>query len=135
MNMWKEDPSKLPKVTFINRLINPQSFLTAIKQVYCRDKNQELNKTVIQTDILKKMFYEADLPECREGAYVFGFQVEGARWDINSGLEESFPKTSFSVVPVVNCKTVMLSDKEDKTVYICPVYKTVDRMMTYVFPA
>lgn len=47
MNMWKEDPSKLPKVTFINRLINPQSFLTAIKQVYCRDKNQELNKTVI----------------------------------------------------------------------------------------
>ena len=29
----------------------------------------------------------------------------------------------------------MLSDKEDKTVYICPVYKTIDRMGTYVFPA
>lgn len=38
-------------------------------------------------------------------------------------------------MPVVNCKTVMLTDKEDKTVYQCPVYKTVDRMMTYVFPA
>jgi len=47
MNLWKEDPVKLPKVTFINRLINPNSFLTAIKQVFCRESNpqQELNKT------------------------------------------------------------------------------------------
>lgn len=137
MNMWKDDPTKIPKVVFINRLINPSSFLTAIKQVFCRETQQELNKTTIQTDVLKKMYYEADLPELRktDGALVFGFQVEGARWDINTGLEESFPKTSFSIVPVVNCRTVMLSDKEDKTVYQCPVYKTIDRMMTYVFPA
>ena len=78
-----------------------------------------MNKTAIQTDVLKKMYYEADLPELRktDGALVFGFQVEGARWDINTGLEESLPKTSFSIVPVVNCRTVMLTDKEDKTVY------------------
>jgi dynein heavy chain len=49
MNMWKDDPTKIPKVTFINRLINPSSFLTAIKQVFCRESNpqQELNKTTI----------------------------------------------------------------------------------------
>jgi dynein heavy chain, axonemal len=137
MNMWKDDPAKIPKVVFINRLINPSSFLTAIKQVYCRETQQELNKTAIQTDVLKKMYWEADLPELRktDGALVFGFQVEGARWDTNTGLEESLPKTSFSIVPVVNCRTVMLTDKEDKTVYQCPVYKTIDRMMTYVFPA
>jgi dynein heavy chain len=139
MNLWKEDPVKIPKVVFINRLINPSSFLTAIKQVFCRESNpqQELNKTTIQTDVLKKMFYEADLPELRktDGALVFGFQVEGARWDINSGLEDSFPKTSFSVVPVVNCKAIILNDKEDKTIYQCPVYKTIDRMMTFVFYA
>lgn len=84
------------------------------------------------------MYYEADLPELSRtgGALVFGFQVEGARWDVNTnGLEESYPKTSFSIVPVVNCKAVIISDKEDKTVYQCPVYKTIDRMMTYVFPA
>lgn len=137
MNLWKDDPTKIPKVVFINRLINPSSFLTAIKQVFCRETMQELNKTTIQTDVLKKMYYEQDLPELRktDGALVFGFQVEGARWDINSGLEESLPKTSFSIVPVVQCRTVPLTDKEDKTVYICPVYKTIDRMMTYVFPA
>lgn len=124
---------------FINRLINPSSFLTAIKQVFCRESNpqQELNKTTILTEVQKKMYYEADLPDLRktDGALVFGFQVEGARWDINTGLEESFPKASFSVVPVVNCKAALITDKEDKTSYQCPVYKTIDRMMTYVFSA
>jgi hypothetical protein len=49
MNQWKDEPSRIPKVTFINRLINPSSFLTAIKQVFCRESNpqQELNKTII----------------------------------------------------------------------------------------
>jgi len=53
MNLWKEDPVKLPKVVFINRLINPNSFLTAIKQVFCRESNpqQELNKTTILTEV------------------------------------------------------------------------------------
>ena len=31
LNAWKEDPSKEPYITFINRLYNPQSFLTAVK--------------------------------------------------------------------------------------------------------
>jgi len=44
LNAWKEDPTGIPKVTFLNRLFNPQSFLTAIKQVYSREKQQELNK-------------------------------------------------------------------------------------------
>lgn len=140
MNQWKDEPSRIPKVTFINRLINPSSFLTAIKQVFCRESNpqQELNRTIIMTEVLKKMYYEADLPELNKtsGALVFGFQVEGARWDTNSSsLEESHPKTSFSIVPVVNCRAVIINDKEDKTAYICPVYKTIDRMMTFVFPA
>merc|ERR1712050_697208 len=60
---------------------------------------------------------------------------EGARWDPNSGLEESEPKKTFSVVPVVLCKAVMLSDKEDKGIYMCPVYKTEARGKTFVFPA
>jgi dynein heavy chain len=29
--MWRDDPQPLPKVTFLNRLFNPQSFLTSIK--------------------------------------------------------------------------------------------------------
>lgn len=73
LNLWKENPEKIPTVTFLNRMFNPQSFLTAIKQINARSKQQELNKLYIQTDILKKMYWEPDLPALREGAYVFGF--------------------------------------------------------------
>ena len=31
LSAWKEDPTKEPYVTFINRLYNPQSFFTAVK--------------------------------------------------------------------------------------------------------
>jgi len=93
LNLWKEDPTRVPTVVFLNRLFNPQSFLTAIKQVYARERQQELNRLYIQTEITKKMYYEADLPPVKEGAYIFGFQVEGARWDSAMGsLEESLPK-------------------------------------------
>lgn len=138
LNQWKEDPVKVPHVTFINRLFNPQSFLTAIKQVFAREKQQELNKLIIQTDVLKKLYWEPDLPPVKEGAYVFGLQVEGARWEPSVGqLEESRPKKQFSVVPVVNCRAapVVEAGKEDKGCYQCPVYKTAARGATYVFTA
>lgn len=41
----------------------------------------------------------------------------------------------FSVLPVVNCKAKEVpadSSKEDKSIYKCPIYKTVDRGMTFV---
>jgi dynein heavy chain len=60
LNLWKEDPTKVPNVIFINRLFNPQSFLTAIKQIYAREKMQELNKLYIQTDIQKKLYWDPD---------------------------------------------------------------------------
>merc|ERR1711994_1104062 len=110
LNMWKESPEKEPPITFLNKLYN-------------------------QTEIQKKMYWEvADLQK-RDGAFVFGFQVEGARWDPNSGLEESEPKKQFSVVPVVLCRAVLISDKEDKGIYQCPCYKTETRGKTYVFTA
>lgn len=108
--------------------------------MFCRESNpqQELNKTVWLTEVKRNMYWEADLPDLKktDGALVFGFQVEGARWDTNGqSLEESQPKISFSIVPVVQIKAVIKTDKDDKTVYKCPVYKTIDRMNTYVFEA
>jgi dynein heavy chain len=132
LNAWKEDPAKLPKVTFLNRLFNPQSFLTAIKQVKAKE-GIELNKMMIYTNVLKKLYWDEDLPEIKEGALIWGFQVEGARWDPQvSQLEESFPKRSFSVVPVIHCCANITSEKEDKNAYICPIYLTVARGVTYV---
>lgn len=138
LNTWKDDPVNIPKVTFLNRLFNPQSFLAAIKQVYAGEKQLELNKLTVQTDVMKKLYWEADLPPIKEGAYVFGMQVEGARWDPAVGqLDESFPKKPYSVMPVVNCRAALVTvdAKRDAGLYFCPCYKTELRGATFVFTA
>jgi dynein heavy chain len=61
LNAFRDDPLNLPKVIMVSRFFNPQSYLTAIKQVVAATANQkggtagvELNKLYIQTDITKK---------------------------------------------------------------------------------
>lgn len=101
-----------------------------------REKSIELNRLYIVTEIQKKMYWEVNDLQKREGAFVFGLQVEGARWDSNSGLEECEPKKQFSIVPVVLVRPQVIQDgKEDKGVYQCPVYKTELRGNSYVFTA
>jgi dynein heavy chain len=137
LNNWKDEPSNMPKCVNIARLFNPQSYLTAIQQ-YMSQRNQwELNKLYIITDVTKRTEADLDGP-AREGAYVSGINLDGARWDIaNNMLEESKPKEMFCPMPVVNCKAALINAdaKEDKNVYLCPVYKTVERGPTYVFTA
>lgn len=138
LNAFRDDPLTLPKVIMVSRFFNPQSYLTAIKQVVASNhRGLELNKLYIQTDVTKKTIEEVDTV-AKDGSYVFGFVLEGARWDIALGqLDESKPKEMFSVIPVVYCKAVNIppEGKEDKTVYQCPAYKTEDRSATYVFTA
>lgn len=75
-------------------------------QVIARAKAYELNKLYIQTEITKRTIEEID-SNAKEGSYVYGFILEGARWDSQGGfLDESKPKEMFSVLPVVYCKAV-----------------------------
>lgn len=73
----------------------------------------------------------------REGSYIFGMQVEGARWDMSGFVEEAEPKKQFSVMPVVNCRAQEISKlkADDKSIYHCPVYLTPTRGKSYVFHA
>ena len=56
LNLFKDDPLNLPKVIMVSKFFNPQSYLTAIKQVVAGNAKggSELNKLCIQTDITKK---------------------------------------------------------------------------------
>lgn len=74
----------------------------------------------------------------RDGAYIIGMNLDGARWDIaNSQLEESRAKEMFFPLPVINCKAAQIppEGKEDKSIYQCPVYKTINRGGDFVFMA
>ena len=136
LSKWKDEPTTVPKVTNIARLFNPQSFLNAVKQFHAQKTQSELNKLYIQTDITKRYENEIEDPP-REGAFVTGLNLDGARWDVtNSMVEDSKPKEMFCPLPVVNCKAVLVQEgKEEKNIYHCPAYKTENRGNTYVFTA
>merc|ERR1719409_1245821 len=132
---WTNDPLNIPKVADVSKFFNPQSFLTAIKQLCCQQQQLELNKLQVYTEVTKRDTKAVD-GYAREGVYVTGFWLEGARWDMSSNsLEDSKPKEMFVMMPVINCKAGLASDKEEKNVYICPTYCVPTRRPHYVFPA
>mmetsp|Transcript_130364 Transcript_130364/g.237027 ORF Transcript_130364/g.237027 Transcript_130364/m.237027 type:complete len:625 (-) Transcript_130364:230-2104(-) len=132
---WINDPLNIPKVVDVAKLFNPQSFLTAIKQLSCQTQSYELDKLQVFTDVTKRDVKQVEA-HSRDGAFVTGMFLEGARWDsTTNALEDSKPKEMFVPMPVVNCKAGMMMEKEDKNMYICPTYCVPTRRPYFVFPA
>jgi len=132
---WVSNPMEVPKVTWLSGLINPQSFLTAIRQQTAQRTGQELDKLVIQTEVTKRTVAEIDGPS-RDGCYITGLYMQGARFDVaSSTIDKSRPREMYCDMPVINCRSVGLDKLEEKGMYSCPVYKTEARANTYVFSA
>ena len=132
---WTGAPSDIPLVTWITGLFNPQSFLTAIMQVTAQAQALELDKLTIQTEVTKKLDPADISAPSREGAYLHGLALEGARWNQgNSLLESSLPREMNCEMPVINCRTAV-GLRTDHGVYLCPCYMTQQRGPTYVFSA
>merc|ERR1711943_112422 len=87
LGVWMQNPMEIPMVTWISGLLNPQSFLTAIMQQAAQLNSWELDKLYIQTEVTKKTAEEVD-SRTRDGAYVSGLALEGARWNANSSILE-----------------------------------------------
>jgi dynein heavy chain len=136
LQLWTEHPIDIPRTTWLGGLKNPQSFLTAIKQVAAQEDKLELQKLVIFTDILKKNADEIDAP-AKVGALIHGLFLEGARFNTPSSLiETSKPKELYFAMPAVNCRAVTVNRLEAGSAYHCPVYKTRARGAgTFVFSA
>jgi dynein heavy chain len=132
---WVGNPMEPPRVTWLSGLINPQSFLTAISQQTAQRNSLELDKLVIQTEITKRAVEEVE-GASRDGCFVTGLYLDGARWDTSSGqLQNSKPREMFFPMPVINCRAIAAEKLETKGYYMCPVYKTEQRGPTYVFQA
>jgi len=103
LDEFKADPNTLFKVTYINKFFMAPSFINAIKQETAQIKSLPLNDLYVKTDV-QKLFTDQIEEKATDGAYVAGFKLEGARWDLNTmALEDSKPKEIFSIVPVVHC--------------------------------
>ena len=72
----------------------------------------------------------------RDGAYIIGLSLQGARWDINSvQIEKSQPKEMFCPMPIMNVKAITTEKANVGGIYQCPVYLTEQRGPTWFFNA
>ena len=132
LEMWVAE-FQLPSVVWLSGLFNPQSFLTAIMQTTARKNEWPLDRMILSVDVTKKNRDEfSGAP--REGAYVHGLFMEGARWDTGSGMiQESLLKDLTPAMPVIYIKAMTIDKKETKGVFECPLYRTRTRGPTFIW--
>uniref|UniRef100_A0A3P8NTX1 Dynein axonemal heavy chain 11 n=1 Tax=Astatotilapia calliptera TaxID=8154 RepID=A0A3P8NTX1_ASTCA len=132
LDSWTQDLS-LPSVVWLSGLFNPQSFLTAVMQSLARKNEWPLDKVNLTVDVTKKFKEEFNQP-AREGAYVYGLYMEGARWDTQTGvITEARLKELTPTMPVISVRAVPSDRQETRNIYECPLYKTKIRGPTYVW--
>ncbi|KAA8584115.1 hypothetical protein FQN60_015323 [Etheostoma spectabile] len=132
LEAWTTDFA-LPSAVWLAGFFNPQSFLTAIMQAMARRNEWPLDRMCLQCDVTKKSREDFTLPP-REGAYVHGLYMEGARWDTQTGMiVDARLKELTPTVPVIFIRAIPVDKQDSRNVYQCPVYKTRQRGPTYVW--
>lgn len=133
LRKWGEDAQ--PKVFLLSGFTLPLSFLTALLQQSSR-KNQQSFENLTFEFIVMTLTEQALNAQPKDGAYIKGLWLEGARWDVESGtLAEPLAMELFSPMPIIQFKPVEKDKKKSssKGIYKCPLYLypvragTVDR--------
>uniref|UniRef100_H0XMD8 Dynein axonemal heavy chain 17 n=1 Tax=Otolemur garnettii TaxID=30611 RepID=H0XMD8_OTOGA len=132
LEAWTTDFA-LPTTVWLAGFFNPQSFLTAIMQSMARKNEWPLDKMCLSVEVTKKNREDMTAPP-REGSYVYGLFMEGARWDTQTGvIAEARLKELTPAMPVIFIKAIPVDRMDTKNIYECPVYKTRIRGPTYVW--
>ncbi|XP_043280362.1 dynein beta chain, ciliary isoform X1 [Venturia canescens] len=132
LETWSTDFA-LPASVWLAGFFNPQSLLTAIMQSTARRQELPLDKMCLQCDVTKKNKEEFTTAP-REGAYVHGIFMEGARWDVQAGIiVDSRAKELFPSMPVINIRAITQDKQDLRNMHECPLYKTRTRGPTFVW--
>ncbi|EPY30591.1 hypothetical protein STCU_03990 [Strigomonas culicis] len=123
---WTSD-LQTPKVTNLSLFFNPMSFLTAIMQTTSIINSFDLDQMALVVDVLKKSADQIDT-SARDGCYVCGLSMEGARWDTSAGcIEDSRLKELYPKMPIMQIRSLPLGKIDRRDQYECPLYKTQAR--------
>lgn len=132
LEAWSSD-FVLPVCVWLAGFFNPQSLLTAIMQSTARRFELPLDKMCLYCDVTKKQ-KEDFTNSPRDGAYIYGIFMEGARWDTAQGIiADSKLKELHPPLPVINIRAITQDKQDNRNMYECPVYKTRSRGPTYIW--
>jgi dynein heavy chain len=131
------DAMKTPPSLWLSGLFNPMAFVTAVMQVTSRLHTIPLDSITTRTEVTTVVNHEEVEGQPEDGAFIHGWFLQGARWDVNSGqVKESILKELFPSMPVVHLTAIPKTEEVKEGIYVCPVYTTASRgAATFVFPA
>jgi dynein heavy chain len=135
LKTWSEKKLILPPSIWLPGMFNPMGYVTACMQVTARAKSLPLDSMTVHTEFTQHESSQVtDQP--KDGTYVHGFFMEGARWDKAANLiTDSRPKELHPTTPVMHITGVTSDQVVTTGVYQCPIYTTTIRGPTFVFPA
>lgn len=122
LDVW--GTSEMPKVFWLAGFTYPTGFLTGILQHSAR-KNAVAVDQLAFDFLVQNTGDPAQIPAApKEGAYIRGLILEGAKWNIEGGhLEDAEPMQLFGSVPIILFKPMAKKKSADvTTVYQCPMY-------------
>ncbi|XP_067934548.1 dynein axonemal heavy chain 3-like [Watersipora subatra] len=118
-----------PPAFWISGFYFTQSFLTGVAQNYARKYKIPIDLLGFSFTVMRQDMNRASRP--RDGAYIVGLFMEGARWDREAqSIEESLPKILYDPMPVIWLRPGKKSEITHGNSYECPVYKTSARRGT-----
>ena len=131
ISTWAE--SGRPASVWLGGLFNPQSFLLAIKQSYCRERQLSISEAEVVTEMVDVA--EVTEPAAAGSHYVHGLFIEGARWGLASedesegtpGIQMAAGKDLVYPMPTLLLKAGQIREKSIEDKYECPVYTTSAR--------
>mmetsp|Transcript_36905 Transcript_36905/g.84597 ORF Transcript_36905/g.84597 Transcript_36905/m.84597 type:complete len:259 (-) Transcript_36905:105-881(-) len=104
----------------------PQAFLTGTLQNHARRNKLAMDHLHFDFEMITSSSQTIHPPDT--GCYIYGLFVEGCRWDQRTrALDEALPKQLFCELPTIWMKPSGRPQKDKKSVFHAPTYKTTDR--------
>jgi dynein heavy chain len=112
----------IPKTFWFTGFTYPTGFLTALMQT-CARKSGEAIDSLSWEFVIVPQDPSSISQHPKDGAYMHGMFLEGARWDYEHGsLTEPSPMELFSDMPIIHFKPTLAKKKIPRGTYQCPTY-------------
>merc|ERR1719272_2317097 len=122
---WYDDG--VPPMFWISGFYFPQAFLTGSLQNYARQHKVSIDALSFGFEVLNRS-PESIKVKPKDGCYIYGLFLEGARWDAAKGfLVESREKELFTPMAPFLLEPQMNRETPTEGIYTCPCYKTLKR--------
>jgi len=108
-----------PNAFWLPGFFFPQGFMTGVLQIFARTYKVPIDCLNFGFKIMSS---EKINEPPKDGVYIYGLFMEGARWDGNT-LSDQLPGIMFDSLPAIHFIPVEEYKQPAKT-YACPVYKT-----------